>query len=373
MSDPVFVGATKALRVISNSEARCFRKCPRKHHYSYRLRRRRLHKPMPLRFGTLFHNGLEAWWNTVDLDASIVAMRESDRQIDPYEMAKAEALLIGYHAWWVNEPLDVLAVEQEFRVPLVNPKTGAESRTFVLGGKIDAIVRTREGRVLVVEHKTASDDLAPESDYWRKLRLDAQISTYIAAAKSLGFDAEGCLYDVIGKPTKQPHMATPVEKREYTQRKDKSCPECKKKSAGPAPHVVDGLVCEDGRIVTDPGGRLYKNQRDTDETPDEYRSRILDDIKANPRDYYARSEIVRLADEQDDAAADLWATARALREAELLERYPRHVESCIEFGRTCDFWEACTGQASIDNDMIFRTAETPHEELTPEKKEGAAA
>lgn len=269
---------------------------------------------MPLRFGTLVHVGLERWWQTVDLGAALDAMRASDRQIDPFELAKAEALLVGYDARWRDEPLEVLAVEQEFRVPLRNPKTGAASNTFVVGGKIDAIVRDATGRVFVVEHKTSAESLAPESDYWKRLRLDAQISTYIAAAQSLGFDAIGCLYDVIGKPGIKP---------------------------------------------------LGVNQRrKVAETPAEYGARVLEDIEKDVGGYYARAVIVRLERDQDDAAADLWATARAMREAELLERYPRHVESCIEFGRSCDYWPVCSGTASIDDDALFRTAPSPHEELS---------
>ena len=364
MSDPVFVGATKALRIISTSEAKTFRRCPRKHHYSYRLRRRPLARASALRFGTLWHVGLEVWWQTVDLDRAILAMRASDREIDPYELAKAEALLIGYHFYWDSESIDVLAVEREFAIDLVNPITGKKSRTFSVGGKADGIVFQPGVGHLIVEHKTTSESVVAGGDYWRKLRMDAQVSTYIAAGKALGFDIVGCLYDVVSKPTLEPRMATPMESRQYTQKRDKACPECKKKSAGPAPHVVDGLVCDGGRIVTDPGGRLYANQREADETPEEYRSRLVEDIKLDPSGYYARGHVVRLDGEADDAAFDLWATARAIREAELAERYPRHVEACFDFHRACPYFRVCCGEASIDDDGLFRTAKRSHEELT---------
>lgn len=364
------------LRVLSVSEAKSFRSCPRRHHYAYRMRRRPRDKAPALRFGTLFHVGLEAWWQTVDLGAALAVMRAGDADIDLYELAKAEALMIGYHARWKDEPLEVLAVEREFSAPLINPATGAASKTFVVGGKIDAIVRDAMGRIYVVEHKTTSEDLGPGSDYWKRLRLDSQVSTYHSAAQSIGYDSAGCLYDVVGKPTSRPYQATPPEKREYTKPRDKACPECKKKNGTPGPHTVDGLVCADGRIVTDPGGRLYANMREVDETPDEYRARLLEDIKANTTSYFARAEIVRHEQDREDAAYDMWATARAIREAELAVRYPRNVDACVQHGRSCDYWPVCVGDASIDDEERYRTAARTHEELcvvgSEKEKESAA-
>lgn len=382
-TEPVFVSARKALRVLSTSEAKTFRRCPRKHHYAYRLRRRPWERAATLRFGTLFHIGLETWWKTASLEKAIGAMREAVAKgrepADPYDLAKAEALMVGYDARWIAEPIEVLAVEQEFEIDLVNPATNHTSKTFRIGGKMDAIARIPNLGILVIEHKSSAEDITAGSDYWRKLRLDAQVSTYIAAGKALGFDIVGCLYDVIGKPRLKPQLATPVEDRKYTQEKSKACPECKKKNAEPAPHTIDGLTCTDGRIVTDPGGKLYANMRETAETPDEYRGRILKDIKESPDAYFSRgTPIVRIGSEEDDAAFDLWATARAMREAEYANRYPRHVEACFDFHRPCEFFAVCCGEADINNDALFRTAPRAHEELSGGgdgggEKEGEAA
>ena len=50
------------LPVISNSEMKTFRACRRLHHLQYDLLYRLAVTPDALRFGTLFHHGLEAWW-----------------------------------------------------------------------------------------------------------------------------------------------------------------------------------------------------------------------------------------------------------------------------------------------------------------------
>jgi hypothetical protein len=94
----------------------------------------------------VFHIGLEVWWTTVDLEKAIAAMRAvyAKQEIDAIDAIKAEELLIGYHVRWKDEPLVVRAVEAQFVAPLVNPKTGAPSKTWELGGKIDAVVDAHE-------------------------------------------------------------------------------------------------------------------------------------------------------------------------------------------------------------------------------------
>jgi hypothetical protein len=248
---------------------------------------------------------------------------------DPFELARAEAMLRGYDARWGDEQYETLAVEVEFFTSLRNPETGAASRTWRLGGKIDAIVRDESGRVLIVEHKTAAAEIGPGSEYWKRLRLDGQVSIYYEGARSLGFDVEGCLYDVLAKPALRPYKATPPESRKYT--KD---------------------------------GRLYATQRDRDETPEEYRARLIDAIAEDPTGYYQRGEVVRLESEMADALHDVWQLAKQIRESELAKRYPRNPDSCASYGRTCPYFAACCGEASLDDSSLFRRSEAAHAELS---------
>lgn len=208
-------------------------------------------------------------------------------------------------------------------------------------------------KLLIVEHKTSSENIGIGSVYWRKLTLDDQISGYMVGARSLGFEPDGVLYDVLRKPELEPYRATPIERREYTKPRDKACPECKRKLATPAPHVVDGLSCADGRIVTDPGGRLYANMRERDETVDEYRDRLLADIADRPEHYYQRGVVVRLEDEERDAAADTWVMADLIRLSRNAGRWPRNVDSCSQYNRMCDYWAVCSGETSIEDPLRF--------------------
>ncbi len=240
---------------------------------------------------------------------------------DPYDHARAEVMLRGYEARWNSDDYETIAVEAEFHTALINPDTGKASQTWELGGKLDVLVRERGGarRALVIEHKTTSFDAGAGSDYIKRLRLDGQVSTYFdGAAALLGAPVDGCIYDVLVKPGIRPSKATPPESRKYT--KD---------------------------------GRLYAAQREHDETPEEYRERLIEAVSAAPDDFFVRAEVVRLDSELNDARRDTWELGREMREAELAGRAPRNPDSCVLYGRTCAFFAVCCGEAALTDAHLF--------------------
>lgn len=253
---------------------------------------------------------------------------------DAFAVARAAAMLTGYDCRWSGDEYDVLAVEVEFRAPLVNPETGASSRTFQRGGKIDAVVRERGGqqRTLVCEHKTAGEDVGPGSNYWRRLGMDGQLSGYLVGAKALGFSCEGVLYDVLRKPPVRP-----------------------------------GKKAAELRLRKD--GQPYAGQRVADETPEEYRARCMEVIAQDPNGYYMRGDVVRLESEAEEALFDDWQTAAILREADRAGRAPRNPDACMKWGSPCQFWDICTGTASLDDATRFRRSEHVSPELTAASEE----
>lgn len=320
-----------------------YRRCALEHHYAYELGYRALGEVETLRMGSLFHRGLEAWWLAFAtperrLEAALDAMRP--HAADDYDFARASVLMRGYDArWGDDDALEVLAVEAEFRAPLINPLTGAASRTFQLAGKLDVIVRRRDDRrVYIMEHKTSGEDITAGSAYWQRLTLDSQISTYFAGGRALGHEIAGCIYDVIGKPRHAPKLATPVEDRKYTK-----------------------------------AGVLYANQRDTDETPDEYEARLEAVIAEAPDRWYQRGTVVRLPEEERDAAYDAWQTARLIREAAAARAWPRTVASCERYGRLCGFFAVCTRTAALEDFTAYQQLGWVHPELTPHFDEADAA
>lgn len=330
------------MKRLRQSVMKDFRACPRK----YEIRHERGIEPVrrshALRFGSLFHLGLEHWWRSAAsypahhadwLEAGLLAITTAPTDGSPaeeYDVEKARVLLCGYHARWVvdgmhtwqGQPIHVHGAEVPFTGPLVNPATGKASKTFTHDGTIDAICEIG-GRFYAMEHKTSGEDFSPGSEYWQRLRLDTQIGHYLAGARHLGYELDGVLYDVIGKPALAPLLATPIEKRKYR--------------------------------TTD--GALYANQRGHDETPEEYALRLSDFVAANPDQCYARSILVRLERDEREAAIDAWQTAEEIRDAVRLNRFPRNPMSCRLYNHTCDYWPACAGETSLDDEMRYRKVE----------------
>jgi hypothetical protein len=54
-----------------------------------------------------------------------------------------------------------------------------------------------------------------------------------------------------------------------------------------------------------------------------------------------------------------------MREAQPFGRFPRNPDACMKWGRACDFFDACCGEASIDDPTRFRRSDHVSPELAP--------
>lgn len=351
-----------SLQLMTASRARCARSCRRRHQLQYLLGYRPAESVHSLRFGQLVHDALEAWWLAAKAKLPVeewhqAAMRAlSEREADELDLAHAQVMMMGYHLRWSGEPYEVLAVEVEFNAPLRNPVTGAASRTWRLAGKIDVVVRDlRTSEVVIIEHKTSSEDLSPTSDYWKRLRMDGQVSTYFEGAKSLGYEAARCLYDVLGKP-RHGLRAVPVVDE----------------------HGVKVVHDADGNRVKTAQGKWRQTASTADgyvlqtrpETLDEHKARLVEELGADPQRYWCRGDVVRLDAELQGALLDTWQLAQSLREEQLADRYPRNPDACMAPGRTCPFFAVCAGEASLEDERFFIRSTDVHPELAGHVAEG---
>jgi PD-(D/E)XK nuclease superfamily len=329
--------------LLTASSSKAYRTCPRLYSLTYERGYRPVRAADALAFGSLIHRALEAWWLAArDYEGDPLrlarmvdaALDVAEREPDPFDRARATAAIWGYHTRWAamafqGVAIRVVGVEVEFRGPLLNPETGAASKTWERGGKIDAVIEVA-GVCYVVEHKTTSEDVSAGSDYWQRLHLDAQVSGYLSGARLLGFEPAGVLYDVIKKPALQPYKATPPERRRYTK-----------------------------------AGVLDARQREADEEPRAFFERLTMAIADDLDGHFSRGTIVRIGDEEAEAARDLWQTGLQIRDSRRLDVWPRNPDACFRFGRRCPFFEVCAGLAGLDDPSRFRRAERPHEELSP--------
>lgn len=324
--------------LLTNSRLKCFRACARLHQFMYLDGYRPAEDKAELAFGSLLHRGLEAWWKAVmaklpevDWEAVALDALHAVEDVDPFDLVKAEVLLQGYHERWRLDAAlyEVLGVEQRFEFPLINPETGGRSPSWKVGGKLDVRLRRKsDGTTGFMEHKSSGEDVSLGSAYWQVLKLDSQVSTYFDGASSLGDDAQWCVYDVLGKPGQRPLKATPDASRKYTAK-----------------------------------GLLYANQRDVDETPEEYRARIIEAMMERPERFYTRGEVVRLDGELHESRTEIWQQAAAMRESINAGRFVRNSDNCRRGNSLCPFFGVCGGQSSLEDGNLFHRTDDVHPEL----------
>lgn len=313
-------------QLITHSRLACFRSCPRKHYWRYEVGLRPEETSMPLRIGSAFHRALEAEYKGEDVNLAMESILE-----DPFDFAIVAAMYHWHGQRWIDNPVETIQAEQPFEIPLVNPETGKSTTVWNLGGVIDRIVRLADGRLALMEFKTTTRDFAPGADYWTRLHLDPQLSIYVIAARALGFDVQTILYDVTRRPMLRPLKATVEADRKYTK-----------------------------------AGTLYANQRETDETPEEFAARVAADIETRPDYYFARIEIARLQQDLDDCAWDLWQQQLTVREAQRTNRWPRNPDACFSLNGTCEYLSMCQACTVGDHEVPpgFKIVDDIHPEVS---------
>lgn len=277
----------------------------------------------------------------MSIDRAYGAAREAIMSADTDDVTRctAIALMAGYTARWGNHEWVTEAVEEEFVLPLVNPATGATSRTFTWAGKRDARAFF-DGRRFIVEHKTAGEDIRdPNSAYWRKLAIDGQVSAYALASWQQGEKVDGTLYDVIRKPTIRPREITKKERAE-----------------------IASMVTYFGQKVSDGTRQLAIENEKLRENGELYGLRLQADIASDPAKYFQRRTIMRLDHELVEFAGELWDIGQEIRQANVTEKHYRNASACVSFGTCCEFLGVCSGHTSIDSDR-WEHAENPHREL----------
>jgi hypothetical protein len=258
--------------------------CPRRHYWRFEVGLKRERDADALRFGSAWHNAMESRWTGATYEEALSAALETATDFDETTVATVSGLLAGYFDHWKDDPVKSVHPEVEFRAPL------SGSRTFDVAGKIDGLGVMHDGRLALIEHKTCGSDIGPDSDYWLRLRSNAQVHQYVLAARSIGWDIALVLYDVTRKPSI----------------------------------------------------RVKQN-----ETPEQYGDRLYEDTRARPEFYFARREVPILEDDLDEFQVQRLELSRLIlnfRAASRKARRPEHgwPRNLNEMAcRMCDFSSFC--------------------------------
>lgn len=373
---------------LTHSEIQTAKTCLRKHRLAYGIGLRQTQSAQPLRFGTAFHEALDIRAKLMSdgqghekatAQAREVACQMYDAQGDVSDPEHAVwrvilNTMIHLYDWrWAEQDRGISIVESEisFDIPLRNPDTNAPSRTFTQAGKIDKIVTLPDGRTAIMEHKTAGKDIDPTSDYWKRLRIDSQISYYYIAALELGHEVETILYDVIRKPSigftdiTQGRSKTLVETGEYFIKGDDG--DVSVGRIGSIDMAVGGDVTKaliDGEVATVKAGKK-EGTFSIRETPSLYAMRLTHEVGQNPDRYFQRREIPRIESDIEEAQIEIWEEAKRIAFHNNRGVWPRNTNACIGFGK-CEYFELCTqGFDPLRDDAPegFEIRETIHGEL----------
>lgn len=333
--------------LLTNSRLQCAKTCGRKHYFRYEIgvRRGGDEYRTALRRGTAIHKGLELLAAGHQPTAEMLGIK-----LD-HEGAMIAAMLAGYAAHWQCERQQIarwLAVELPFDLPITNPATGRKGK-YRKAGKIDGIAELVDGRVVIVEHKTAKDDLDPGSPYWQRLTIDSQISMYWLAAKELGYDIQGVLYDVLRTPAQLVSQVPLLDSNGVPIVLDANGDRVFKKDGTPRQtgSTADGYVLQ---------VRM--------ETPEEYGRRIAADISSRPQHYYHRREIPRLASDIDEFAVELWEQSQQLQHNRRKGWWPRNSSACVQYQSPCEYLSICANGIEPENPPSgFQRVTSVHPEL----------
>jgi hypothetical protein len=218
------------LRTLTPSAVDAYTECTKIYDFSYNKAIYPTAYPSALTTGTAVHTGVESFKKGEGLEAGLAAAVSSfERKLERVfeylppewvaevkekaarDLAKTRAMLRAYwerfHVGGPGDPpldreLDFIAIELSFHLPMLNPRTGRASRTFMKAGRADGVAALRaklEVGLFVWELKTTSDTVEEMVD---SLKQSIQPATYQElAGRLLKRPITGAIVDIVKKPT----------------------------------------------------------------------------------------------------------------------------------------------------------------------------
>jgi hypothetical protein len=297
-----------------------------------------------LYFGSVIHDCLEIWHGRRDLSKVIDHIDRTYANRAQNEDQKADwhlatAMMRAYAAHYPAEEFEVIALERTFQGPIVNPATGAASRSFVLAGKVDGIV-SQDGQYYLLEHKTASQI---DAGYLERLWTDFQIILYAGyLEQSLGITVAGIIYNVLVKARLR--QGKGETEAQYEARRA-------------------GLIAKSKTGKT-------SARRKMPEDDESFQSRLQDKY-ADPGMFH-REVLFISQDQFAELRKELWELTKALLDARRRNTFYRNTGFCFHYGRPCAYFALCRsgGNPNVIENHYQRVA--PHEELLAGSGEDAA-
>jgi hypothetical protein len=308
--------------------------CPRKHYWRFEVGLERDSDSIALLFGSAWHRASEARWKGADYESALAAALGEATNLDEISVATLSGLLAGYFRHYANEALiKTVHPEVEFRSPLNG------SRTFDIAGKIDGLCELHDARLALLESKTTSDSLAPDSDYWLRLRWNGQLMQYVLASRLMGWDVATVIYDVVRKPAIEPRQIALTDDQGRKVVNDATGQRVFKKDGSPR----ESADKEKGYVL-----------QTRVETPDEFSARLFEDTVSRPDFYFARREVPILEGDLEEFTEQRLTLSRMILHCRQSQKrfdkperaWPRAVSELT--CRSCSYSEFCLQNIGID-------------------------
>ena len=295
-----------------------FRNCRKACEWRYLQHLAPLERDHNLAFGSVIHGCLESWHQHQDLNRVLAFINRTypERAGDEKQRADwhlATAMMTGYANRYPGEDFEVVALEKTFEGKIINPATGASSRSFTLAGKVDGIVR-QDGKYFLLEHKTASQI---DSGYLERLWTDFQIHLYAwYVEKALGWRISGVVYNILAKAKlRQRQGETEVE---YEARR--------------------------AELIASSKTGKTSAKRKIPETDAEFQERLVE-WYAQP-DAFHRELLYIPRDRFDTLRAELWELTRSFLDARRRGVFYQNTSQCFTYGRPCPYFALCRSNGS---------------------------
>lgn len=288
-----------------------------------------------LSFGSLIHECLEKWHRNRDLstvlnhiDRSLPGRSNDEGQKADWHLAMA--MMKSYAERYPVEGFDVVFLEKTFEGKIVNPATGAPSRSFILAGKVDGIVCIN-GRFYLLEHKTASQ---MDGDYLEKLWTDFQITLYAHYVEQVfGIKIAGIIYNILVKARLQ-------------QSKGETEAEFEVRRAELLAKSKTGKTTATRKMP----------ESDTD-----FQERLA--VKYAEPGMFHRETLYISRDQFETLQADLWELTQQFLDCRRRGVFYSNTSYCFFYHRPCAYFALCRSGGSENVIENFYEHKPPHEEL----------
>lgn len=312
-----------------------FRNCRKAVEWRYLQQLVPLQRDRNLHFGSLIHECLQSWHARRDLaevldliDRRCINRTQDEDQRRDWHLATA--MMRGYAARYPAEEFEVVALEHVFEGPIVNPATGAASRSFRLAGKVDGIIRAGQ-EYFILEHKTASQI---DSDYLERLWTDFQITLYAHyVEQTMGLPITGILYNVLVKARLQ-------------------------QSKGETEEEFEARRAE--LLAKSKTGRTTARRREPES--DEEFQRRLNEKYADPAMFH-RERLILSRDRFDVLRSELWELTQAFLDARRRGVFYQNTSFCFNYQRPCPYFALCRSNGNPNVIENFYQRVPPNEEL----------